>query len=149
MVTHASPWDFMSECTAIFPRGALWKATRSCRRARRPSAARAGAKEGRPACGWRVAALLLPGRPRAVCFAGALSSGGGRRNIFGGSFYYYEYKVLGQCAGRWPMNWPMNRPAVAPFSGRGCSLLNEKREFRRKAARRIGAHCEAVRLCLA
>ena len=25
---------------------------------------------------------------------------------------------------------------------------NEKREFRRKAARRIGAHCEAVRLCL-
>ena len=25
---------------------------------------------------------------------------------------------------------------------------NEKRGFRRKAARRIGAHCEAVRLCL-
>ena len=29
MVTHASPWDFMSECTAIFPRGALWKAART------------------------------------------------------------------------------------------------------------------------
>jgi len=39
MVTHASPWDFMSECTAIFPRGALWKAARTELQARTSASA--------------------------------------------------------------------------------------------------------------
>jgi hypothetical protein len=43
---------------------------------------------------------------------------------------------------------PRSKSAPDPVIGSLAYALDEKREFRRKAAGRIGAHCEAVRLCL-
>jgi hypothetical protein len=46
MVTRTSPWDIISECTAIFPREVFWKATQSRRPMARTSATRARKAKG-------------------------------------------------------------------------------------------------------
>ena len=60
MVTHANPWDFMSECTAIFPRA------EGCALEGNPQPEAVGAHVGHPCRSYKGAPCLLLARSGAA-----------------------------------------------------------------------------------